>query len=94
MGHCGNEETGGQALAAKCDVSLTSDVVSTLEKTIETFGRFDYAFNNAGIEQPITPMADLKDEEWDRIVRVNLRSVFLCMKHQIPVMARQGVGSL
>jgi NAD(P)-dependent dehydrogenase (short-subunit alcohol dehydrogenase family) len=74
------EEAGGRALAVKCDVSRDNDVKAALEKTVETFGRLDFAFNNAGIEQPITPAADLTEEEWDRIVDINLRGVFLCMK--------------
>ena len=78
------EEAGGRALAIKRDVSRDSDVETALEKTVETFGRLDFAFNNAGVEQPITPTAELTEEQWDRIVDINLRSVFLCMKHEIP----------
>jgi NAD(P)-dependent dehydrogenase (short-subunit alcohol dehydrogenase family) len=86
------EEAGGRALAVKCDVSRDNDVKAALEKTVETFGRLDFAFNNAGVEQPITPAADLTEEEWDRIVDINLRSVFLCMKREIPLMLKQGAG--
>ena len=86
------EKAGGRALAVRCDVSRDKDVKAALEKTIETFGRLDFAFNNAGVEQPITPAADLTEEEWDRIVGINLRSVFLCMKHEIPLMLKQGGG--
>ena len=88
------EEAGGRALAIKCDVSRDNDVKAALKKTIETFGRLDFAFNNAGVEQPITPAADLTEEEWDRIVDINLRSVFLCMKHEIPLMLGQGGGAI
>jgi NAD(P)-dependent dehydrogenase (short-subunit alcohol dehydrogenase family) len=97
----GNQETarmietaGGRALAVKCDVSRNNDVKTALEKTAETFGRIDFAFNNAGVEQPVTPAADLTEEEWDRIVDVNLRGVFLCMKHEIPLMLKQGGGAI
>jgi len=86
------EKAGGSALAVKCDVSLNTDVKTALEKVVETFGRLDFAFNNAGVEQPITPAADITDEEWNRIVQINLRGVFLCMKHQIPLMLKQGGG--
>jgi NAD(P)-dependent dehydrogenase (short-subunit alcohol dehydrogenase family) len=79
-------------LAVKCDVSRVDDVKAALEKTIETFGRLDFAFNNAGVEQPITATADLTEEQWDRILAVDLRSVFLCMKHEIPLMLKQGGG--
>src|SRR5438067_1355401 len=88
------EEQGGRALAVRCDVSRAEDVKAALEKTVETFGRLDFAFNNAGVEQPITPAADLAEEEWDRIVDINLRSVFLCMKHEIPLMLKQGGGAI
>jgi NAD(P)-dependent dehydrogenase (short-subunit alcohol dehydrogenase family) len=88
------EEAGGRALPVKCDVSRDNDVKVVLEKTVETFGRLDFAFNNAGVEQPITPTADLTQEEWDRIVDINLRGVFLCMKHEIPLMLKQGGGAI
>ena len=88
------EKAGGSALAVKCDVSLHTDVKTALEKVVETFGRLDFAFNNAGVEQPITPAADITEEEWNRIVQINLRGVFLCMKHQIPLMLKQGGGAI
>lgn len=88
------EEAGGRALAVRCDVSRAEDVKAALEKTAETFGRLDFAFNNAGVEQPITPAAELTDEAWDRIVDINLRGVFLCMRHEIPLMLKQGGGAI
>ena len=88
------EEAGGRALAVRCDVSRADDVKAALEKTIETFGRLDFAFNNAGVEQPITPTADLTEEEWDRIIEIDLRGVFLCMKYEIPLMLKQGGGAI
>jgi NAD(P)-dependent dehydrogenase (short-subunit alcohol dehydrogenase family) len=88
------EELGGRALAVRCDVTRSEDVKATLDKTVETFGRLDFAFNNAGAEQPVTAAADLTEAEWDRIVAVNLRGVFLCMKHEIPLMLRQGGGAI
>ncbi len=88
------EEAGGRALAMRCDVTNADDVKAALTKTIEAFGRLDFAFNNAGVEQPIMPAADLTEDEWDRIVGVNLRGVFLCMKYQIPLMLEQGGGSI
>ena len=88
------EDGGGQALAIRCDVSQAGDVKAALDKTVETFGRLDYAFNNAGVEQPVMPAADLTEEEWDRIVDIDLRGVFLCMKHEIPLMLQQGGGAI
>jgi NADP-dependent 3-hydroxy acid dehydrogenase YdfG len=84
------EQAGGRVLAVRCDVSRDEAVKAALDRAVEAFGRLDYAFNNAGVEQPITPAADLTAEEWDRIVAIDLRGVFLCMKHQIPWMLRQG----
>src|SRR5438034_757613 len=72
------KEGGGRVLAVRCDVSRPDDVKAALERTIETFGRLDLAFNNAGVEQPITATADLTEQEWDRIVAIDLSSVFLC----------------
>src|SRR5512132_4213731 len=61
------EEAGGRVLAVRCDVSRAADLKAALDRTIETFGRLDFAFNNAGVEQPIMAAADLTEEEWDRI---------------------------
>src|SRR5215218_10228429 len=88
------EESGGRALAVRCDVSRAEDVKAALDKTVEAFGRLDYAFNNAGIEQPLMPAADLTEHQWDRIVGIDLRGVFLCMKHEIPLMLRHGGGAI
>jgi NAD(P)-dependent dehydrogenase (short-subunit alcohol dehydrogenase family) len=88
------EEAGGRALAVRCDVSRAADVKAALDRTIETFGRLDFAFNNAGVEQPIMTAADLTEEEWDRIADIDLRGVFLCMKHEIPLMLKQGGGAI
>jgi NAD(P)-dependent dehydrogenase (short-subunit alcohol dehydrogenase family) len=86
------EEAGAQALAVRCDVARADDVKAALEKTIETFGRLDFAFNNAGVEQPIMPAADVTEEEWDRIIDIDLCGVFLCMKYEIPLLLKQGGG--
>jgi NAD(P)-dependent dehydrogenase (short-subunit alcohol dehydrogenase family) len=74
------EECGGRALAVRCDVSRAEDVAAALEKTIAAFGRLDFAFNNAGVEQPIKAVADITEAEWDRLIEIDLRGVFLCMK--------------
>jgi len=98
----GNQETarliqkqGGRALAVGCDVTRADDVKAALAKTVATFGRLDFAFNNAGIEpsRP-TPTAEYEEEEWSRIIDVNLRGVFLCMKHEIPLILKQGGGAI
>src|SRR3954463_3476383 len=76
----GNQETarliegeGGQALAVRCDVTRAEEVKAALAKTVETFGRLDFAFNNAGIEpRKPAPTADYDEDEWDRIIDINL----------------------
>lgn len=88
------EAAGGQALAVVCDVSQGGDVKAAIDATFARYGRLDAAFNNAGIEQPAGSLADLSEELWDRVLQVNLRSVFLCMKHQIPLMLQGGGGAI
>jgi NAD(P)-dependent dehydrogenase (short-subunit alcohol dehydrogenase family) len=88
------KEAGGRALAVRCDVSQAEDVQAALDEAVGAFGRLDFAFNNAGIEQPVTAAADLTEDEWDRIVRVNFRSVFLCMKYEKPLLLKQGGGAI
>ena len=70
------EELGGRALAVKCDVSKVEDVRSALDNTIETFGRLDIAFNNAGIEETIRTTAEVTEEEWNQIIGTNLTVFF------------------
>ena len=88
------EEHGGRVLGVRCDVTRAEEVKGALDRTIEAFGRLDFAFNYAGVEQPPKPAADLIEEEWDRIVEIDLRGVFLCMKHEIPLMLKQGGGAI
>lgn len=88
------EDAGGRVVAVRCDVSDAGDVKRALDLTVETFGRLDFAFNNAGVEQPVMPAADIPDEDFDRIVGINLRGIFLCMKHQVPLMLKGGGGAI
>ena len=88
------EQAGGQSLAVSCDVTRADDIKAALEAAVERFGRLDIAFNNAGIEQPIKPAAEISDDEWDRLVAVNLRGVFLSMKHEIELMLQHGGGAI
>jgi NAD(P)-dependent dehydrogenase (short-subunit alcohol dehydrogenase family) len=81
------EELGGRALAVRCDVSRAGDVKAALDKALDVFGRLDFTFNNAGVEQPITATSEITEEEWNRNIRINLSGVFLCMKYEIPLMA-------
>jgi NAD(P)-dependent dehydrogenase (short-subunit alcohol dehydrogenase family) len=88
------EKTGGQTLAMVCDVTRSDDIAAALHAGIERFGRLDIAFNNAGIEQPIKPAAEISDAEWDRLVAVNLRGTFVSMKHEIDLMLEHGGGAI
>jgi len=88
------EELDGRAFAVKCDVTRDEDVKAALDKTIETFGGLDFAFNNAGVEQKNAATAEIEAKEWDRIVDINLRGVFLCMKYEIPLLLKQGGSAI
>lgn len=82
----------GEALFIKCDVSKSSDVKAMVSKTIATFGRLDFAFNNAGIEGESASVQDCSEENWDKTIGVNLKGVWLCMKYEIHEMIKQRKG--
>lgn len=86
------KDTGGTAIFLKCDVSKAQDAKNAIEQTVSQLGRIDYAFNNAGIEgtQALTP--DCTEENWSRVIDINLKGVWLCMKYQIPLMLKQKGG--
>src|SRR4051812_31711534 len=89
------EEAGGRALAVRCDVTRAADVQAALKNTTDVFGRLDFAFNNAGVEpKKLVPTAEVEEEEWDRILGIDLRGVFLCMKYEIPLMLAHGGGAI
>lgn len=77
-----------------CDVTQEGEVQAAVQATVDTYGRLDAAFNNAGIEQPVAPLADLSTGQFDRLVAVNLKSVFLCMRAQIPELLNGGGGTI
>ncbi|MEN6521284.1 MAG: SDR family oxidoreductase [Armatimonadota bacterium] len=83
-------DAGSQCYFVKTDVSKASDVVDLVNHTVETFGRLDYACNNAGIEGERASTAECSEENWDRIIDINLKGVWLCMKYEIPQMLKQG----
>jgi NAD(P)-dependent dehydrogenase (short-subunit alcohol dehydrogenase family) len=88
------DQLGGTALAIACDVTDSDQVQGALDSTVTRFGRLDVAFNNAGVELRPTPIADISEADFDRVVNTNLRGVFLCMKHQIPLMLERGGGAI
>jgi NAD(P)-dependent dehydrogenase (short-subunit alcohol dehydrogenase family) len=86
------EARGGKASAIRTDVSVAADVERMVAHAITTFGRLDYAVNNAGIEGQFAPITDLAEEEWDRVLGINLKGTFLCMQHQARAMLAAGNG--
>jgi NAD(P)-dependent dehydrogenase (short-subunit alcohol dehydrogenase family) len=88
------KKEGAKVLFLKCDVSNSSDVKAFIEKVISTFGRIDFAFNNAGVEGNNALIHECTEENWDKTIGINLRGVWLCMKHEIPHMLRQGKGAI
>ncbi|MEW6306592.1 MAG: SDR family oxidoreductase [Verrucomicrobiota bacterium] len=85
---------GGTAEFIRADVSKADEVEKLMAKIVKTYGRLDYAFNNAGIEGVAAPTAGLSEADWDRIIAVNLKGVWLCMKHEIDQMLKQGGGAI
>lgn len=79
-----------EASFVRADVSDSDDVQAMVQHTLDTFGRLDFAFNNAGIEGDLAPTADYTEDAWHRVIAINLTSVFLCMKYQIPHMLEEG----
>ena len=86
------KDLGGEVVFYACDISKSSEVEATHEKAIKHFGRLDYAYNNAGIEGATAKTQDYTEENWDKVINVNLKGVFLCMKYQIPQMLKNGKG--
>ena len=87
-------ESGGTAAYVKVDVGNAASVKAMVDRTIELYGRLDCAFNNAGIMEESCKLGDLEEDMWDRIVDVNMKGVWLCMKYEIPVMVAQGKGAI
>ena len=85
-------ETGGDVLVIAGDVSQPQQVEAAVGRVVATFGRLDIAFNNAGVENRAAPVAEIDLEEWDRVLDINLRGTFVCMKHELAQMVRQGGG--
>jgi NAD(P)-dependent dehydrogenase (short-subunit alcohol dehydrogenase family) len=85
---------GGSALFINADVSESAQVQDMIARTVAEYGRLDYAHNNAGIIEGQLSIHEMPDDQWHRIIENNLTSVFLCLKHEIPVMLDQGGGAI
>ncbi len=85
---------GHEALAVRCDVSDDAQVAAMVDRTVAAFGRLDAAFNNAGVMARVAPTAESTREDWDRVIGINLRGVWSCMKHELRQMERQGSGAI
>ena len=97
----GGEETvrlikaaGGDAIFVKTDVSRPAEVEAMVKRAVETYGCLDCAFNNAGIEGALQPTSEYDEAMWDRVISINLKGVWLCMKYEIPQMLKQGSGAI
>ena len=85
---------GGEATFVRCDVTQESEVKHLMDEVVNTYGRLDYAFNNAGIEIEKGKLADGTLDEFDAIMGVNVKGVWLCMKYQLPLLLAQGGGAI
>ena len=83
-------DAGYQAISIQCDVSNEKAVEAMVEKTVDTFGKLDYAYNNAGIQNPVTDTVDLKEEVYDDVMNVNTKGIWLCMKYELLQLIKQG----
>lgn len=88
------EKAGGKAIFLKCDVSSGAQVKAAVDKAISVFGSLDFAFNNAGTEGQPAATSECSEENFDRVINVNLKGVWLCMKYQIPQMLKQKRGAI
>ena len=97
----GGEETlamvkraGAEAVFVKADVSKAAEAEAMVQKAIETYGRLDCAYNNAGVGEPLKRVHKTSEDNWDRVMATNLKGVYLCMKYEIPHMLKQGKGAI
>jgi NAD(P)-dependent dehydrogenase (short-subunit alcohol dehydrogenase family) len=88
------KDQGGTCMFVNCDVSNSADVENVISQTLKTYGRLDFAFNNAGIEGTNAPSHECTEENWDKVIDINLKGVWLCMKNEIPLMQKQGKGAI
>ncbi|MCB9884592.1 MAG: SDR family oxidoreductase [Planctomycetes bacterium] len=89
------KEAGGDGLFVKADVSVAADVERLVATTVSTYGRLDIAFNNAGVESAVmAPTADQDDDDFDKVMNINVKGVYLSLKYEIPAMLKGGGGAI
>lgn len=88
------KDAGGEAVFVLCDVAKSVDVKSIMTVALKTYGRLDYACNNAGIGGPAMTTADYREEDWRAVIDVNLTGAWLCMKYELEIMLKQGGGAI
>ncbi len=88
------EASGGRAIFVETDVSRSADVEALVKHTLDTYGRLDLAHNNAGILGPRAITAECSEEDFDRVIAINLKGIFLCMRNELPQMVEQGAGAI
>lgn len=87
-------KAGGEAIFVETDISKAGEVEALINTVVETYGRLDCAHNNAGIEGVLATTANYTEEDWDRIITINLKGTWLCMKYEILQMLHQGSGAI
>ncbi len=88
------KDGGGDATLVKTDVTKAAEVEALINQAVETYGRIDCAFNNAGTTGVMARTAECREENWDYIINLNLKGVWLCMKYEILQMLKQGGGAI
>lgn len=88
------KKTGGEATCLRVDVSASADIRTMVKKAVEQYGGLDYAFNNAGLVGSVAGVVETSEDNWHRVLAINLTGVWLCMKYEIPEMLKRGRGAI
>ena len=88
------KKNGGIAEYAKVDVSRADDIENAIKHTVDTYSKLDILFNNAGIHIPLSPLEEISESNWDKVMSVNLKGTYLGCKYAIPIMKKQRSGNI
>lgn len=88
------KEAGGEATFIFCNVANENEVIALVEKTVEIYGRLDWAHNNAGIGAPSKPIGETESADWDRCLQVTTTGMYYCIKHEVQAMLKSGGGAI